>query len=51
VSFDRLDPAHLRLDGDLDGHSVRLGLTLVDQNSLLLLTRGFHWIQEYSFNR
>jgi hypothetical protein len=24
---------------------------LLDRNSFLLVTRGFHWVQEYPFNR
>ena len=27
------------------------GAPLLDRNSFLLVTRGFHWIQEYPFNR
>jgi hypothetical protein len=50
-SFERPVPSRLLLAGDLNGHAVHLGLTLVDQTRFLLLTRGFHWIQEYPFNR
>jgi hypothetical protein len=41
----------LTLDGELDGHRLHLELQLVDRNSFLLVNRGFHWIQEYPFNR
>jgi hypothetical protein len=30
---------------------IHAELTLVDPNSFLLVTRGFHWIQEFPFNR
>jgi hypothetical protein len=41
----------LILDGDMDGHRVRMRLQLLDRNRFLLVNRGFHWIQEYLFNR
>jgi hypothetical protein len=41
----------LILDGDMDGHRVRMRLQLLDRNRFLLVNRGFHWIQEYPFNR
>ena len=41
----------MTLDGELDGHRLHMELQLVDRNSFLLVYRGFHWIQEYPFNR
>ena len=41
----------LVLDGEIDGHKERMELQLVDRGKLLLVSRGFHWIQEYPFNR
>jgi hypothetical protein len=41
----------LTLDGTMDGHKVSMQLQLVDRNKFLLVNRGFHWIQEYPFNR
>jgi hypothetical protein len=38
------------LDGTMDGHTVHMGLRRTD-TSFLLVTRGFHWVQEYPFNR
>ena len=44
-------PDVLILDGDLNGHQLRLETRLVDRNTFLLVSRGFHWIQEAPFNR
>jgi hypothetical protein len=41
----------LLLDGEMDGHKIRLQTRLFDRNKFLLLSRGFHWIQEAPFNR
>jgi uncharacterized membrane protein YphA (DoxX/SURF4 family) len=41
----------LVLDGDLDHHRARFELRRVDETKFLLVSRGFHWIQEYPFNR
>jgi len=49
--FERPAPDRLTLDGTMDGRKVRLQLRLFDQKNFLLLTRGFHWVQEYPFNR
>jgi len=39
------------LDGTMDGHAVHMQLQLVDRNKFVLVSRGFHWIQEYPYNR
>jgi hypothetical protein len=51
LSFDRPSPSRLVLTGAMDGHAVRMEMSLVDRNSFLLVNRGFHWVQEYPFNR
>jgi hypothetical protein len=30
---------------------VHMQLQLVDRKTFLLVNRGFHWVQEYPFNR
>ena len=50
-AFQQPDAEHLILDGDMDGHKVRLRMQLFDRRRFLLVSRGFHWIQEYPFNR
>jgi len=51
LTFQRGGPDRLTLDGNMDGHKTRMELKLVDRNKFLLVGRGFHWIQEYPFNR
>ena len=50
-SYERPQPTELALNGEMDGHKLHLQLKLIDRNSFLLVNRGFHWIQEYPFNR
>src|SRR5258708_7542444 len=51
LKFQRPSRDQIVLDGEMDGHSLRMQLKLLDRNKLLLLNRGFHWIQEYPFSR
>jgi len=39
------------LEGTYEGAPIRLRLRRVDTSKSLLVTRGFHWINEYPFNR
>jgi hypothetical protein len=50
-SFTRPSPNHLVLDGTMNGQKATLQLTRLDHTKFLLVTRGFHWIQDYPFNR
>jgi hypothetical protein len=50
-TFARPAPDRLTLDGDLDGHKTHMELRLEDAHKFLLVSRGFHWVQEYPFNR
>jgi uncharacterized membrane protein YphA (DoxX/SURF4 family) len=49
--YDRPAPDQLILDGSMDGHQFHIQMKLHDLNKFLLVNRGFHWIQEYPFNR
>jgi hypothetical protein len=49
-SWARLNQSALTLDGELSGKPVHLELETLPQK-WLLMTRGFHWIQEQPFNR
>lgn len=49
--YHRASPDQLTLDGDMDGHKLHLELARLDLNKLPLVNRGFHWVQEYPFNR
>lgn len=50
-TFDHSGPDQMTLEGTMDGHSVHLQLKLLDRNQFVLVSRGFHWIQEYPYNR
>ena len=39
------------LEGSLEGDPVRIQLKKLDTSKSLLMNRGFHWINEYPFNR
>ena len=49
--FQRPTTEQLSLDGDMDGHRIHMQLQRYDHSKFLLLSRGFHWTQEYPFNR
>ncbi|HEV8577447.1 MAG TPA: hypothetical protein VGX68_00075 [Thermoanaerobaculia bacterium] len=51
LSFKRLGPDLLALEGTLDGQKVRASLRRENKPSFRLLDRGFHWINEYPFNK
>ncbi|MGC1450812.1 MAG: hypothetical protein WA830_12305 [Candidatus Sulfotelmatobacter sp.] len=51
LTFQRVAQDRLILDGSMDSHKIHMQLQLVDRNKFLLVSRGFHWIQEYPFNR
>ena len=50
-AFQRPAPDRLIVDGNMDGHKVQMQLQLFDRKKFLLVSRGFHWVQEYPFNR
>jgi hypothetical protein len=49
--YQRSGQDQLTLDGDMDGHKLHFQLKRMDHNELELISRGFHWIQEYPYNR
>ncbi|HEY6347946.1 MAG TPA: DoxX family protein [Candidatus Angelobacter sp.] len=50
-TFDRPAQDQLALDGSMDGHKIHMQLKLLDRSKLMLVNRGFHWINEYPFQR
>jgi hypothetical protein len=49
--FERPTPDRLTLDGVLDGQPLHLKMRLQDRSQFLLVSRGFHWVQDYPLNR
>jgi hypothetical protein len=50
-TYTQPDPQHLTLRGTLNGNPVVAEFRRQDESSLLLINRGFHWINEDPFNR
>jgi hypothetical protein len=50
-TFQRPAGDQLILDGRMDNHQVHMELQLTDRNSFLLVSRGFHWTQEFPLGR
>jgi hypothetical protein len=50
-TYARPAPDELLLDGLMDNHKVHMQLKLLDRNKFDLVNRGFHWINEYPFQR
>lgn len=51
LAWTRPDPDHVVLEGALDGAPATIRLRKVDTGKMLLLSRGFHWINEMPLNR
>jgi hypothetical protein len=51
LSFAYPDSTHLVLKGTIRNDSVYIVMRKIDLNNSLLVSRGFHWINEYPFNR
>lgn len=49
--YRRPRPDVLFVEGPFDGHKVRARLRRTEPPEFLLVTRGFHWINERPFNR
>jgi hypothetical protein len=46
-TYQRPAEDQLILDGRMDNHQVHMELQLTDRKKFLLVSRGFHWIQEF----
>jgi hypothetical protein len=51
MTYTRGDADHLTLDGKIDGAVLRVELQRFDGSKMLLVSRGFRWINEEPFNR
>lgn len=50
-TYDRVSPEELRMQGEMDGHQVKMTMRRSDESQFLLMNRGFHWINEVPINR
>jgi hypothetical protein len=51
LAYAQPSPDRLVIDGPFDGHKIHLATHRQDPKKLLLVNRGFHWINERPFNR
>jgi hypothetical protein len=50
-TYQQPEPGLLTMQGTLEGETIQARLRKADTKSFLLTSRGFHWINEYPFNR
>lgn len=51
LHYDHPDAGHLTMEGSLAGIPVSMRLKKIDTSQFLLVSRGFHWINEIPLNR
>lgn len=51
ISFHRVEPDVLALEGTVNGKQIRGRYRRMDDSRFLLISRGFHWINEWPINR
>ena len=51
LNYQEPEPGLIALEGTMDGHKIRAKLRRTEKPDFLLINRGFHWINEYPFNR
>jgi uncharacterized membrane protein YphA (DoxX/SURF4 family) len=51
LSYTQPEPGRLAMEGALDGQRITARMRRVDTSEFLLMSRGFHWVNEYPFNR
>ncbi len=51
LNYQRPDPNTLIVDGTFDGERIHAVTHREPENEFMLTTRGFHWINEFPFNR
>lgn len=51
LHYVRHDATHLTLDGKVGGDTLTMQIEHFDPDKTLLMSRGFHWINENPFNR
>jgi hypothetical protein len=51
LAFQRPAPDRLVLDGTMDGSAIHMETHLFRRDQFNLVSRGFHWIQEFPVNQ
>jgi len=50
-TYTRPDADHVLLEGTLANNALSIQMRKIDTSKFLLVSRGFHWISEFPFNR
>jgi hypothetical protein len=50
-SIEPLEETVIKITGKFDDHQITAKLQRLDESKFLLNSRGFHWVNEYPFNR
>jgi hypothetical protein len=51
LHYSQPDKEHLLLSGNMGSDSVQMGAKWLDHTKFRLVSRGFHWVNEYPYNR
>jgi hypothetical protein len=51
LTYQQPGPGLIAIEGTMEGQKIRAKLRRTDIADFLLINRGFHWINEYPFNR
>ncbi|MEP7010315.1 MAG: hypothetical protein ABJC13_08355 [Acidobacteriota bacterium] len=51
LTYRRIDPKTLAIEGTFDGHAVQAQLRRIDPPEFRLVSKGFHWIHEHPYSR
>jgi hypothetical protein len=51
LHYTRPDPEALALQGTFQDEAVEVRMKVIDPKKFPLVARGFHWVQEYPYNR
>ena len=51
LAYREVEPGVLALEGTMDGQKFQARVRRVDESKFQLTSRGFHWINEYPYNR
>jgi hypothetical protein len=50
LTYRKPAPDVLELQGTMDGKAIRARLRRMDERRFMLVSRGFHWVNEYPLN-
>lgn len=51
LTLTRPDPDHVQVEGALEGDKISVTLKKIDLTAMPLVSRGFHWTNEFPYNR